>query len=629
MAKKLAKLNIYTVFDLLYHLPFRYEDRTQALIGTLVSITNAHTKSGKVFQKAILKTGGLPATIIWFNQPFLTKTLKPEMQLAIVGDQDFFGRERAYISPNYEIVNGESIHTGRIVPIYPETAGITSKWLRTKINYLLEKLDLTDFLPAGFQEVSWSQALKTAHFPKSLDEVINAKKRLAFDELLLLQLTSDLHRTAWQHTKLTHAFSINQSQIDQFIASLPFTLTSSQNKAIIEILSDLNQTRPANRLLQGDVGSGKTVVAAVAALAAYQNGFQTLLLAPTQILAQQHYQTFTKLFSTLNLEIGLITGNTVKELKIKNSKLKIVIGTHALLSKTISFDKVGLIIIDEQHRFGVAQRTLAATKGDSPHILTMTATPIPRTIALTLYGDLDLSILTELPVGRIPVKTWVVPETKRESFYKWINDQPGQTFWVCPLIEESESLITVKAVSAEFAKLKQIFPNKKLGLLHGRLKSKDKDQVIEDFRNHKYDILVTTPVVEVGMDIPDATIMIIEDADRFGLAQLHQLRGRVGRGKDQSYCLLFTQKPSTRLKYLENHLSGQELAELDLKLRGPGEVYGTAQSGLPEFKVASYADLDLFDQARTAAVKLIPQLSQLPLLRSLLKTGKIDQVQPN
>lgn len=515
----------------------------------------------------------------------------------------------------------------RLVPVYPETAGITSKYLRTKIHYLLSVIP-DEIYPSDL--LNWSQALKNIHFPSHLSVITPARERLAFDELLLLQLTSIQRRASWEKTRLTHPFSIPYPQIRRFISSLPFTLTPSQHRSVDEILTDLSTPKPMNRLLEGDVGSGKTVVAAIAAHAAHLSGFQTLILAPTQILAQQHHQTLSALFQPFGTEIGLITGKS--KIGIKNSEIGIIVGTHALLTKQFDAKNVGLIVIDEQHRFGVAQRALASALGESPHILTMTATPIPRTIALTLHADLDLSVLSDLPEGRIPIKTWVVPEEKRAAAYKWIaaqmKNEKSQCFIVCPFISESESLSSVKAATTEFEKLKKIFSPLKLGLLHGKLKALDRDLVINKFRAGEYQILVSTPVVEVGIDIPSATVMVIESAERYGLAQLHQLRGRVGRTNQQSYCLLFS-PPTPRIKFMESLQSGLELAEIDLKLRGPGQIFGHAQSGQTSFKAASYADFHLIKKTKSLAEIILPTLDKYPILRQLTKTDKIELVQPN
>ncbi len=629
MAKKLANLEIYNIFDLLYHLPFRYEDRrlvspaarvqvgeTLTIIGRITRVTNVFTKNGKRLQTATVTDGSGALPVIWFNQTYLARVFKEGDTVSLYGKVDFFNRKPTLISPEYDFST-----EAKIIPVYPETAGLSSKWLRAKIHSLLDQMHkVSPFAPLDAQGLSlcaWPTAIKNIHFPESLDQVPLARQRLTFDELFLLQLSALERKKQWSKTQLSHPFAVDQQKVLHFISSLPFTLTPSQNQAIKDILSDLSKSYPMNRLLEGDVGSGKTVVAAIAAYIAHLNGFQTLLLAPTQILAQQHFQTL----SALGLKTGLITGATKNYEPITNNSA-VIVGTHALLSKNLKLDHIGLVVIDEQHRFGVAQRALVAAKGNSPHILTMTATPIPRTVALTLYGDLDLSILDSVP-GRIPIKTWVVPETKREAAYEWIKKQNTQVFVVCPFIEESESLTTVKAAKAEFVKLEKIFPDSRLGLLHGKLKAKDKELVLSKFRAGDYQILVTTPVVEVGIDIPSATVMVIEGAERFGLAQLHQLRGRVGRSDAQSYCLLFSETPSPRLKSLEIHHSGAELAEIDLKLRGAGNIYGTSQHGIPHFKIAKYEDFTLIPPARAAAVEILPNLDKYPLLQDLVKKDRI------
>jgi ATP-dependent DNA helicase RecG len=640
VAGKLEKLDIKTVFDLLYHLPFRYEDRSLVspisqiqpgemitVSGRLVSIKNEYSRRGKVLQKGIVEDDTGRLTITWFNQSYLVRSLREGEQYAFYGKADFFGKTLTLISPDYEVYSQDSLHTGRIVPVYPETAGLTSKWLRQKINHLLNQLNIEDFIPN--KQPVWKTSLCQIHFPGNMEKIEFYRSRLAFDEILLLQLKALQHREQWKNTRLSHKFEIDRTKLNRFLSSLPFTLTQSQSRSIEEILADLSKDTPMNRLLEGDVGSGKTVVAAAAIYATFINNYQTLVLAPTQILANQHFDTFNKFMSQFGLEVGLVTANT-KKFDPKNS---IIVGTHALLSEKINLDHVGLVIIDEQHRFGVKQRAAAAARGTTPHILTMTATPIPRTIALAMYGDLDLSVLTELPQGRKPVKTWVVPESKRQSSYRWITDQlttgNSQCFWVCPFIDESESMKSVKAASVEFESLKEKFPNHILGLLHGKMKAREKDEVLGKFKEGNIDILVATPVVEVGIDIPNASIMVIEAAERFGLAQLHQLRGRVGRNDRQAYCLLFSPNPTGRLRAMENHNLGSELAEIDMKLRGPGDIYGISQHGLPKFKVARFEDIEITHEARKTAENLLNQLPKLPLLRSLVENGKIGLVQPN
>jgi ATP-dependent DNA helicase RecG len=654
LSKKLERLQIYTVFDLLYHLPFRYEDRsrivkttsvqageTATVIGTIDKIKNTYTKNGKFIQTASITDSSGSLAVIWFNQMFLSRTIPPGTNIALYGKVEFYNHKPTLFAPEYEVINSslniESstsslIHTGRLVPVYPETAGVTSKWFRNKIFHLLNTLDLSDFYPLPPDYQNLASSLRNIHFPSTLSDIETFRRRLAFDELFLLQTTALLRKDSWKKTKLSHAFAVNREKVDDFISSLPFTLTQSQSQSVSEILSDLKLSHAANRLLEGDVGSGKTVVAAIAAYVAHLNGFQTLIMAPTQILAAQHHQTLTGLFQPFRIEIGLITSNSSS--KMKNSELEIVVGTHAILSKNFSFDRIGLVVIDEQHRFGVAQRALATQIGKTPHVLTMTATPIPRTVALSLYGDLDLSVLNQVPTGRLPIKTWVVPENKRQAGYMWIEKQitenKTQCFVVCPFIDDSETMTSIKSATTEFNKLKEIFPKLKLGLLHGKLKSDQKNSVINSFRSGETQILVATPVVEVGIDIPNATIMLIEGADRFGLAQLHQLRGRVGRGSEQSYCLLYSTEPDlTRLKAMQTHNSGLELAEIDLRIRGPGQIYGIAQHGSPQFKIANYSDLSLIEQTKLHSQKIFSNLQKYPVLRSLIKEDKISIVQPN
>jgi ATP-dependent DNA helicase RecG len=654
LTRKFEKLGVKTIENLFYHIPSHYIDYSQikkiselhpgetvTIHAKIISLKNIYSKRGLKMQiGSVEDLSEAPGnqrgkiTVIWFNQPFLIKTLYPGKLVSLSGKVGFFNRKLCLTSPDYEILSDEkthTLHTGRLVPIYPETAGLSSKWIRRTIlnAYNLVSPNLEDFLPKDvlkkYQLEGLKEAFEYVHFPKNLADVETGKKRLAFNELLNLQLKSGIRRINWQKSKTPSKLKIDRKRIDLFIRSLPFKLTASQKTAIDEILKDMGREIPMNRLLEGDVGSGKTVVAATATFAAFLNGYQTVIMAPTQILATQHYETLKKLLSPFNIRISLITSNIKKSDLGRND---IFVGTHALLQKSIIFDNVALVVIDEQHRFGVEQRALLAKKSavstgrqGTPHVLTMTATPIPRTVALTTYGDLDLSILTEMPKGRTKVTTWVVPEEKREGAYEWIKSQvsnhKSQVFIVCPLIEDSESetLADVKSVTSEFKNLQSIFSNFRLGLLHGRLKSREKEKILNDFRERKTDILVTTPVVEVGIDIPNATIIVIEAAERFGLAQLHQLRGRVGRGVKKSYCLLFSNiKYSRRLKAMEKSHSGFELAELDLKLRGPGEIFGTAQSGFPELKVASWGNYELIKNAKDVAEDIIKNPKKFPLI---------------
>jgi len=495
----------------------------------------------------------------------------------------------------------------------------------------LNKAILTDY-----NLIDLSLAFKKIHQPSSLGDIELARHRLAFDELLQLQVENSLKRITWEKYSQALPINIDKEKIKNFIKNLPFKLTKSQTKTIKEILMDLEKSIPMNRLLEGDVGSGKTVVATVAIYAAHCSNHRSVVMSPTQILATQHYQTLKALLSPSNIKVRLITSGAQKQEK---HEADVLIGTHALLEKSINFDKVALIVIDEQHKFGVKQRGLLAKKAakrkSAPNILTMTATPIPRTIALTLYGDLELSTLNELPKGRKKIATWIIPEKKRDAAYKWIKSEAkkgSQVFVVCPLIEESESplLAEVKSVKKEYGLIKEVFPQLSIGLLHGKLKPKDKNKAIEDFQKGKFDILVTTPVVEVGIDIPNATIMLIETADRYGLAQLHQLRGRVGRGTKKSYCLLFTlnkgQKVKERLSALSKISSGKALAELDLALRGVGEIFGVKQHGVGELKIARWQDIALMKSSKKLATEIVEKQQNY---KDILNYYKAKQISPN
>ncbi|MBI4099747.1 ATP-dependent DNA helicase RecG [Candidatus Microgenomates bacterium] len=632
-ARRLEKLGIKTVRDLLYHVPFRYDDyatvskikdlqdgETVTIQAKVLTIKNIFTRRGFVLQKATVQDDTGTLDVLWFNQRFLTSAIHPGDTVNLSGKIE----KHQLKAPDYEIVHGETIHTGRLVPVYPETAGLSSKWLRSRINTVLKQVKVIEFLPETTM-MGESEAITKVHFPDDLEQAAAARERLAFDELLISQLKSQTRKAEQQQRVVGNKFKIveNRDSLTKLVASLPFTLTRAQRKVIDEIYQDLAKPTPMNRLLQGDVGSGKTVVAALAMLAAYLNGYQSVLMAPTEILANQHYETLQQLLAPLKIGVGLATGSR------KNyAAYDVIVGTHALIN--IDLKKLGLVVIDESHRFGVEQKALLAAKGLNPHVLTMTATPIPRTVALTLYGDLDISILDEMPLGRKVVKTWVIPETKRASAYQWIQSQKTPAFIICPLIEESETLVTVKSAKAEFAHLqKEVFPKLKLGLIHGRLKPVEKDAALKKFKAGKTDILVATPVVEVGIDIPQASIIVIEAADRFGLAQLHQLRGRVGRSGQQAYCFLFSENPAgtLRLKHLESVTDGLKLAEIDLKFRGPGERFGLSQHGKWDLKIASFSDLDLVERSNALTQKILANPTAFPLLLDMIKQSKIKVVQ--
>lgn len=662
--KRLKRLDIKTIGDLIHHIPHRYidyslttnisqtrPDEAVTIRAKVISIKNVYTKSRKKIQIAEVEDDSGKMAVIWFNQPYLVKNIQKGALYSFSGEVGFFSRKKALISPEYEKLNkkGESLHTGRLVPKYPETGGVSSKWLRGRINYAIRNLEgrLEEFLPEGILKKldlsGYEKAIKSIHFPKSQEVAEKAKRRLSFNELLMLQLGNQYRKLEWNERNPVHTIKIDDALFEKFSKNLPFDLTNSQKRAINEIFEDLKKDSPMNRLLEGDVGSGKTVVAAAAAFASFVDGHQTVFMAPTQILAKQHFDTLKEVFEKFKIRVSLITSSGIEK---DIGKTDLFIGTHALIHKSADFGATGgysnvaLVVIDEQHRFGVEQRAhlvkKTGSKNTAPHVLTMTATPIPRTVALTFYGDLDLSTLDELPKGRKPITTWLVPPQKREGAYEWIRKEIKkrgvQAFVICPLIEESEkeSMKQVKAATSEFEKLKNLFPDLNVDILHGKQKMKKKNEVVKNFKKKKADILVATPVVEVGIDVPNATIMIIEGAERFGLAQLHQLRGRVGRGSRKSYCLLFTEgtskKALSRLKALEKSRSGFELAEIDLQLRGPGEIYGTRQHGFPELKIASWQDVELIKAAKEVAGRVVRQPDKYP---KLIKKVKSEKIVPN
>ncbi len=645
--KSLAEIGIQTTADLLNYFPRAYSDFSQlkkinevlpgemnTVVGKIQKLRTFRTPRGKTLITAKLFSENGELDLTWFNQTFITRILRNGDEIAISGKVQISPNGKySMISGSFEKISDEMLHVGRIIPIYRAHGKlISSKWLRGKIFPLLDftkKIqhplsELTHKLTSS-ELMDFGEATRQIHFPKSFELLEKARETLAFEELFFLQLAGLRRKLDWEIGAKGSGKIIqnNPELLKEFASTLPFKFTRAQKISSAEIMRDLKKDLPMNRLLEGDVGSGKTIVAALAIFLAVRAGFQSSLLAPTEILAAQHFRNFLQILHPLGIRGELLTGSTPakkkKEIsaKLKSGELDFAVGTHALLESHVVFQNLALTVIDEQHRFGVKQRVLMK-KDSTPHVLSLTATPIPRTLALTIFGDQDVSIIDELPPGRKPAITRIVSPKKRKEAERWIESevQKGrQVFIVCPLIEESETL-EIKSAKKEFKRLsEEVFPQLELGLIHGRLKSKEKEAIMRRFAEKEIQILVATTVIEVGIDIPNATIMLIEAAERFGLAQLHQLRGRVGRGSDQSYCFLFSESDSeevrTRLHAMEKISDGFELAKLDLKLRGPGEVFGVRQSGIPDLKVAKLTDHEIIKKSRDAAEKLLETDSTL------------------
>ena len=604
--EKLTRLGITTPHDLLYHFPHRYIDFSHitpishaevnsaiTVTGKLLKFQNIFTRSHKNIQIASIVDATGQINLIWFNQPYLSKNFIVGQVYSFAGTVSLYQNKKTIIGA----ISGQ-YNTGKIIAVYPETTGLTSGWFRKAISTHLDNLliDIVDNLPKQSNLLDLKLALREIHQPSSLKNLELASTRLGLDEILSLQCQSLLSKLSWSQ-KTPHQVFKDDLKINEFIKSLPFHLTPAQIKAWQEIKSDLLSRHPSNRLLQGDVGSGKTIVAILACYLAYLNKSTSLLIAPTEILAQQHLATFKKF---LKVPIKFLSGNK-KMVKFPHGS--IIIATHAAIYKKELFnDKVGLLIVDEQHKFGVSQRTFLIDSLHPPHCLTMTATPIPRTVSLTIMGNLDLSTLTASPLNRLPIKTFLVPQNKYPDCYQWlakhIQDTQEQAFIVCPFIEPSETLTSVKSATQLFEHLQtDVFPHLKLALIHGKVSPKDRETILRKYQKNQINILVTTPIIEVGIDFPNATTMIIQSADRFGLAQLHQLRGRVGRSALQSYCYLFSEsdndKALSRLKMLATTTDGQKIAEYDLKTRGPGEAFSLIQHGFPSLKIANLSDYTL------------------------------------
>ena len=682
---RLKNMGILTMRDLLYHFPSRYQDfssrtnisemeidKTSCIQGTIESVKIIRIwKRHMTLIEAIVADATGTVKALWFNQPYLASTLKKGTVVCLAGK--LVDRKGAkYLSnPMYEKVRDgfeteeDYTHTGRLVPVYPETAGVSSRWLRYIIKPLLAGYSkMPDPLPqnlmGGGDFMPWSDAIKQIHFPESEEFAASARKRFAFEELFFIQLAVLRERVRLNNEKAL-AIKFDAELVKEFVKSLPFTLTQAQRETTYRILKDMEKSRPMNRLLQGDVGSGKTIVAMIAALSAARAGAQTAIMVPTEILAQQHYASFTKMLAGFEVEIGLLcsknsslssygsASKTAVTEQAKSGEVSVLIGTNALIQKGVEFKNLSLVILDEQHRFGIDQRAALAKNNKTnskkslvPHLLSMTATPIPRTLALTVYGDLDLALINEMPAGRKRIETKIILPDGRANAYEFIRKEikkGRQAFVICPRIDPDENkpeqkrdgilfdpkadwsgADAVKAVKEEYEKLsKEVFPELRVDMMHGKMKAVEKEAVMSKMKDGKIDILVSTSVIEVGIDIPNATVMAIEGSHKFGLAQLHQFRGRVGRGKHQSYCLLFCDYPTRRLSAMLKFDSGFDLAEKDLEIRGPGEVFGSQQWGAPDLAMASLADVFLVEKSRNAAKSVLagdPTLARHPLLRS-------------
>ena len=643
-SETLRRLGIHTIYDMLYYFPRDYKDRTRIQKISEAKLGGEITIQGKVLgvnsrvarnRMHILEvfvgdeTGTVAAT--WFNQPFLAKKFR-------IGDILFLhGKVGAYkylqlLSPEFEIISEDEVNVkgGEIIPVYPLTESISHihfrKIMRDTVNSFSDYIE--EILPEKIirrnQLVPLKSALKDIHFPKSFDCLKDAKYRLVYNELFILEIAMALRRRCIKEERGI-SFRVG-TNVDSHIRKLiPFNLTGAQERVINEIKEDMRSDKPMNRLLQGDVGSGKTIVAIYAVLAAIANGYQAALMAPTEILAEQHYQTIQKYLANSHVRACLLTGKTntrqrKSELQqIADGNINLVVGTHALIEEAVNFKQLGLVVVDEQHKFGVVQRLKLKEKGTCPDMLIMTATPIPRTLSLTVFGDLDISVIDEMPPGRTPIKTMLVPKDDEKEAYNFIQSeiQKGrQAFIVYPLVEESK-VFDLKSATAEAKRLQnEVFPALKIGLLHGQMKPAEKEKAMSDFKERQYDVLVSTIIIEVGIDVTNATIMVVEHAERFGLSQLHQLRGRVGRGSEQSHCLLFgdpkTPEARERLKIMTKTNDGFKIAEMDFRLRGPGEFFGTRQHGLPELKISDLLrDFSILKQVRKDAFEIVAEDTHL------------------
>ncbi len=665
------KLGVYTVSDMISYFPRSYEDRSNlkkisqltdgefcAFEGTVIStVTESKPRKGLTIYKLYVgdETGTIIAT--WYNQHYIKKAFKLNERYVFYGKISRRYRSFEVLNPVYEKIDGREMkNTCRIVPVYPATARLTQNVIRQVIENALELVigKLEDTLPRWLRNryrlCEYNYAIQNIHFPDSGEDFRNARYRLVFEELLLLQLGLLSIRNSLEENRKGIQFS-KVHEMESFVESLPFRLTEAQRRVFSEIEKDMESSKVMNRLVQGDVGSGKTIVAVLALFKAVKSGYQGALMVPTEILAEQHYKSVKSLFEGRGIRTALLTGSLGRKQKgeilagIADGSIDVVIGTHALIEDQVKFHRLGLVVTDEQHRFGVRQRAVLSQKGVNPDVLVMTATPIPRTLALILYGDLDISIIDELPPGRKPVKTYVVNEKMRErvnNFIRKLVREGRQVYIVCPLVEESDAIEAKSALELAERIANHDFKDLRVGLIHGKMKASEKDKVMREFVEGKISILVSTTVIEVGVNVPNATLMVIENAERFGLSQLHQLRGRVGRGDHQSYCIMYnegkTQVSVQRMKVMEETCDGFVISEKDLELRGPGEFFGTRQHGLPDLKIANlYQDMDVLKKAQEAAQEILKKDPMLKedenrLLKKRIKEiffDKMDQLSLN
>ena len=644
-AGNLEKLNVFTIKDLLYLFPRRYDDYSQlksiqqlrygeevTILAKVVDIKAMHTGRGKLLTEVIVSDATGLLRLVWFNNRYLERYLRVGMFLTISGKVDTSSGRLAMFHPDYESVDQQQLNTNRIVPVYPLSKQITQRWLRkTQFNvvqYWAGRVPefLSEAVRESAQLIPLSDALSQIHFPDSQELLRSAQRRFAFDEIFLLQLGVIRQKRQWQGLRGT-PFTVSDAWLAERLGGLPYALTNAQKQALSEIRADLASPHPMNRLLQGDVGSGKTIVALLGMSIVMEGGAQAALMAPTGILAEQHYRTILRLLTEPGAQqpayltpdqARLLTGDTGtaerREIMegLKTGAVKLLVGTHALIEDPVRFQNLQMVVVDEQHRFGVQQRAALRSKGDNPHLLVMTATPIPRSLQLTVFGDLDVSVMDEMPAGRLPIQTRIVYPFERHTVYELIEEQVQaghQAFIIYPLVEQGENEEIRAAVEEQQRLQAEAFPHLRVGLVHGRMKPADKDAVMLAFRNKEYDILVSTSVVEVGVDVPNATMMVIEGANRFGLAQLHQFRGRVGRGDAQSFCILIPDSDSAaeneRLIVMSQTNDGFVLAEKDLQQRGPGDFLGTRQAGFVDLKMANLADVRLIQKARTIAEQVL------------------------